>query len=170
MGLPSEDSEDDDYAPEGLDGSGCLDVDHDSAEFFEESFTSKDSVEATDGLQSENFGFPSDDSDDNDFDPSQPDLSMKSERDGSSSDESDFTSDTNDLKDEINEFNGDLSSKQNNSITSEQSNKEVFGRNCDKSSENAEPFPSLNPDVSVLSSKRNQERLDYKKLYDVSFF
>ncbi|KAJ4837462.1 hypothetical protein Tsubulata_013172 [Turnera subulata] len=39
-----------------------------------------------------NFGLPSDDSDDNDYDPDGPEIDDRSEGDGSSSDESDFTS------------------------------------------------------------------------------
>ncbi|KAJ9175202.1 hypothetical protein P3X46_013780 [Hevea brasiliensis] len=62
----------------------------------------------------QNFGLPSDDSDDNDYDPDGPEIDEKSQGDESSSDESDFTS----VSDELEASPGD---KQNLGLSSDDS-------------------------------------------------
>ncbi|KAJ0238315.1 Homeobox protein [Hirschfeldia incana] len=166
--LPSDDSEDEEYDPDGLndnandeDGS---DDDSDDSENEDGSCDESDCTSASDEMvksfkeANDIMGYPSDDSEDDDYDPDAP-VPDEDKMQGSS--DSDNTSDSEDLEAS---FKGDESNHQD----------EVTPRGKPGRKK------SQLPDVSISESdtgidddgivdvpgRRKVERLDYKKLYD----
>ncbi|XP_073525470.1 uncharacterized protein [Phyllobates terribilis] len=139
-GLPSEDSEDDDYNPNGVGD----DQDHDDESDFS---SASEDLEAP---QKQNYeeqypGLPSDDSEDDDYNPNFTHTKEQSKHESSSSD---FTSASEDLH--------------------------AFPTNDEVSSKDE---PQMSPsrvvqeldDSMPVSSRREVERLDYKKLHDEAY-
>ncbi|MQL94158.1 hypothetical protein Taro_026817, partial [Colocasia esculenta] len=174
--LPSDDSEDGDYDPENMKADKELEEGSSSDE-SDFTSTSEDSEPSNRNLRDESFGFPSDDSEDIDYDPDKPNLEQKAAEDSSSSDESDFTSDTDDLNipdndtSDVNEVSAYPASKFPVSVS--HSDKESDARDTNKSAAKSllPPLESgIGQEIVVpLSGKRHRERFDYKKLYDDAY-
>ncbi|CAM8971666.1 unnamed protein product [Rhodiola kirilowii] len=157
LGLPSDDSEDDDFDPENLDVDEKVEVDksgegHESSEGEEstsdESDFTSDSEDLGDFIKKEQLeGNPLDDSDeeDDDYDPDapQPDEQNKEE-----SSNSDFTSASDDFVPEAD----------NAASTINENSQELLAA---VETEQESPGPA--------SKKRDLERLDYKRLYDETY-
>jgi remodeling and spacing factor 1 len=111
------------------------------------------------------LGLPSEDSGDGDFDPAGPDSS-EDQKDGLNSEESDFTSDSDDFCAEIAKSCG-----QDEVSASPLSNvklRAADNRSDEENHNNAFMDMELEQDMVLpVSSRRQVERLDYKKLYDV---
>lgn len=149
--LPSDDSGDDDYNPNGQED---VEVEGGESSSDESEYASASEKLEDPPHEDQYLGLPSDDSEDNDYDPNTQDLSVKVTEESSSS-SSDFTSDSEDLAD----FKG--SSRQKCKVGKQPSI--------------VDELSLLEPDLSQedftpASGKRNVERLDYKKLYEVSPF
>jgi len=165
--LPSDDSEDYDYEPDGPEVNV---EDHKEESDF--TSASKDSDASNSNKQNENFGFSSDDSEDNDYDPDAPDLDKSIPKNGSSSDESDFTSDSDEFCNELSKTSGaneDSASSLQNLKPIVQSGEGTCGEDINNSELLSTSEPDLNQENELVFAKRQIERLDYKKLYDVSF-
>lgn len=185
LGLPSDDSEDDDYDPDCVEPDEKIEKESSSSEESDSTSTSDDSRASADDKQHRKSGFSSDDSEDNDYDPDAPELDEKVQSEASSSDESDFSSDTNDLipSKHDNESSGsDNESSWNHAEPTENQAEpvgdfdggkpETFQRT--KQTSSSELLSTLERDQSgenslPVSGKRLRERLDYKKLHDVNF-
>lgn len=145
LGLPSDDSDDGDYNPDvaedkEVEGGDSSSDESENASASEKMKASRD--------KDPYLGLPSEDSEDNDFDPDAVDHDKDVAEESSSSD---FTSDSEDLADVVK--GNALSGHDNNTVP-------------------ASSLPELNPgeeDFTPVSGKRNVEKLDYKKLYDVSY-
>ncbi|KAI3827959.1 hypothetical protein L1987_02048 [Smallanthus sonchifolius] len=146
LGLPSDDSEDDDYNPDGPQ------VEEDEIDAEDSSSDESDFSSASEDLgvfaKNDQFlGLPSEDSEDDDFNPERPDSDEEVKKESS---RSDFTSDSDDL--------GDIQ----NEVTSGEIQGPVLSQDKEKLAEaNME-----NDDFGPITAKRNVERLDYKKLHD----
>ncbi|TVU35119.1 hypothetical protein EJB05_16990, partial [Eragrostis curvula] len=106
----------------------------------------------------DDLGLPSEDSEDDDFDPAGPDSS-EDQKTESHSEESDFTSDSDDFCDEIAKSSGQVEvSVSPLSNVNEESCNDAFTE------------MELEQDVVLpVSGRRQVERLDYKKLYDEAY-
>ncbi|KAF2295725.1 hypothetical protein GH714_033739 [Hevea brasiliensis] len=102
----------------------------------------------------QNFGLPSDDSDDNDYDPDGPEIGEKSQGDESSSDESDFTS----VSDELEASPGN---KQNLGLPSDDSEDDDYDPDCPDLDENVKEESSSSDFTSdsedLATSLHNKE-------------
>nr|XP_043630596.1 pathogenesis-related homeodomain protein [Erigeron canadensis]XP_043630597.1 pathogenesis-related homeodomain protein [Erigeron canadensis]XP_043630598.1 pathogenesis-related homeodomain protein [Erigeron canadensis] len=149
-GLPSDDSGDDDYDPDGPEIEEEADAEEDSSsDESDSSFVSEDlgAVANNDPL----LGLPSDDSEDDDFNPDKVDSDKGAKAISSSSD---FTSDFDDL--------GDINK---NEVTSDEVQESVVPAT-------EEEIPKTNmedDDCGPITAKRCVERLDYKKLHDETY-
>lgn len=174
-GSSSDDSEDEEYDPDKPDSSEKVEGNKSSSD-DSSYFSASDDLAACHsnekylGLPS---GLPSEDSEDDDFNPSAPDQDNQVKQ-GSSS--SDFTSDSEDLEALIEDetatsedpwqTSSSAHHKQNSlGFTEEISNVGRKKRQTLKDELSYLKEASAEP----LSSKRHVERLDYKKLNDVSF-
>jgi hypothetical protein len=170
FGPSSDDSDDNDYEPDGPD------IDKKSQE-EESSSDESDFTSASDEFKAppdgkEYLGLSSDDSEDDDYDPDAPVLEEKLKQESSSSD---FTSDSEDLAATI---NGDGLSLEDECHMPIEPRGVSNGRKSKfdgkkMQSLNSELLSMLEPDLcqdesATVSGKRNVDRLDYKKLYDVS--
>ncbi|KAL8195245.1 hypothetical protein R6Q57_025648 [Mikania cordata] len=148
LGLPSDDSEDDDYNPDGPKLEDVADAEESSSDESDFSSASDDLGAVANNEQF--FGLPSDDSEDDDFNPDKADSDEEAKMNTSGSD---FTSDSDDL--------GDMKIE----VTS------VKVQGLDVSGDEEE-LPELNrekDDFGPITAKRNVERLDYKKLHDETY-
>ncbi|ONK75868.1 uncharacterized protein A4U43_C03F21390 [Asparagus officinalis] len=185
--MPSDDSEDYDYDPDGLEAdvndhkgeSGPGESESEESESGESesegsdfSAASEDSDAPNSNKKNENFGLPSsDDSEDDDFDPDAPDASKNISKD-SSSDESDFTSDSDEFCNELSKnlgINEDSATSLSNLKPLAQSGEGTYSGNMDSSELLSPSEPVLGQENEVPSGKRQLERLDYKKLYDEAY-
>lgn len=151
MRLPSDDSEDNDYNPDGPDdeakaeGSGSSSDGSDSSGSDSSDFSSvSEDLEAIGG-DDQYLGLPSDDSEDDDYDPDITNTNDDVDRESSSSD---FTSASEDLGAAIRDDGG--------------------------SGDDETVLPLLQADQDTadspaVSGRRHVERLDYKKLYDETY-
>lgn len=166
LGLPSDDSEDGDYDPDLPDT-----VDQDDESSSDQSSSDKSGyASASEQLEASSnddqyLGLPSDDSEDDDFDPSAPDLDEGVRQESSSSD---FTSDSEDLA----ALGDDQSSKYDNPSV-KNSNGKSSGCGPSKSALHNELSSLLESGLDKdglepVLGRRQVERLDYKKLHDVS--
>lgn len=160
LGLPSDDSDDADYDPD----APQVDEDQGDDSGSDESGHNTASDKLGAPLKDDYMGLPSDDSEDDDFDPDAPEREKIKEESSSS----DFTSDSEDLAaaavggvmDEVNSFRGGGRRSSRNSFEKKEI---VKGELQSLLEEDADK------DVSMpMTGKRHVERLDYKKLYDVS--
>lgn len=146
LGLPSDDSDDDDFNPDVAEDEEVEGCDESSSD---ESVDASASEEMEASRKDDPYlGLPSEDSEDNDYDPNRADHDNDVAEENSSSD---FTSDSEDLADVV---KGNTVSKQKNDPASASSS-HGLGR--------------VQEATTLVSGKRNIERLDYKKLYDVSY-
>ena len=160
--LPSDDSEDEEYDPEGLnDNEGDEDGSDDSDESENEDGSSDESASASEEMigsfkdAKDIMNLPSDDSEDDDYDPDAPARDEDKMQESSNSDDSD--------SDDVEANSKGDESDQQDEVTPHGK----LGRKKSKL-----------PDVSISESdagigedvpgRRKVERLDYKKLYDVS--
>ncbi|KAI4298527.1 hypothetical protein L6164_032075 [Bauhinia variegata] len=177
LGLPSDDSDDDDYNPdvaedEEIRGGELKSDESDYSSASEELKASPSDEMKARHNKDQYLGLPSDDSEDDDFDPNASDLERKDMEESSSSD---FTSDCEDLTTAI-----DVSQDQNPMFASLNDIRLSKGSGrlkckvgkkqslADELSSLTEPDPGLE-DSNPVYGKRNIERLDYKKLYDETF-
>ncbi|XP_062089811.1 homeobox protein HAT3.1 [Humulus lupulus] len=159
--LPSDDSEDDDYDPDGQEIEEKIDTD-DSSSDESEYASACDELEAPPNNEM-SLRLSSDDSDDNDYDPNALDIDENVKQESSSSD---FTSDSEDLAATVDDNNAKrLLGK---------SNKQGFKCGGNKSSLKGELLDILNSGPgedgsSLISEKRHVSRLDYKRLHDEAY-
>lgn len=161
QGLPSDDSDDDDYNPNGKED---VEVEGGESSSDESEYASASEKLEDSHHEDPYLGLPSEDSEDNDYDPSAPDLDNKVTEESSSSD---FTSDSEDLAAAIEDNTSPGHVKQTKSRQ-----KSKVGKNPSMVDEvSSLQEPELEEEgFTPVSGKRNVERLDYKKLYDVSSF
>lgn len=165
--LPSDESDDDDYDPEGPGTDANIQGDDSSTDHSEYASASEE-LEAP-ANDEQHLGLPSDDSEDDDYNPDGPDLEENVKQESSSSD---FTSDSEDLAvalddDGSSENDGPMSS----SLDSKRTANECDGqssRHVGKLSSLKKELLSIQDGSPPVSRTRHVERLDYKRLHDVS--
>ncbi|XVE93460.1 hypothetical protein REPUB_Repub01dG0194700 [Reevesia pubescens] len=168
FGLPSDDSDDNDYNPGSSETDERDQGDESSSD--ESDFTSKSEELKVPGNVDPYLGLPSDDSEDDDYDPDGPDHNNVA-KPGSSS--SDFTSDSEDLgamlEDDISSQNA-VGPMSNRASRDSKRQKPKLGG---KESLNDELISTMESasgqDGAAVSKKRSNERLDYKRLYDEAY-
>lgn len=146
FGSQSNDSDDNNYNPDGLE------LDDEKADDIANISASSNEVSQKDELL---LRLPSDDSEDDDYDPSALDLDEQNKVESSSS--SDFTSDSEDLAAIVKDDSSNVS--------------KIVGNTTPKNDDTSPNFGlALGQDDSTfLPGKRCVERLDYKRLYDETF-
>jgi len=163
FGLPSDDSDDNDYNPcepddEKVEGDESSSDESEYASAAEDLEAPAEELEAPPN-EEQYLGLPSDDSEDDEYDPDAPDLDEKVTKESSSSD---FTSDSEDFAAVLYENRplGGSGGKRSKTGGKKQSlNDELL------STIDTEPGQDGSAPVS---GRRQVERLDYKKLHDVS--
>lgn len=180
--LPSDDSDDNDFDPnmpeehvvskeegtseeeEEEDEDGGSDAD--DSDFLT---CSDDSEPLIEKKKVDDLGLPSEDSEDDDYDPAGPDSDKDVEKKKLSSDESDFTSDSDEFCKEIAKSGGhdEVSSPPLPDAKVGDMKKSTAQANTASSAD--DPMETeIDQSVVLPDSRRRQaERLDYKKLYDV---
>ncbi|KAI3805026.1 hypothetical protein L1987_27022 [Smallanthus sonchifolius] len=148
LGLPSDDSEDDDYNPDGPKLEEEADAEDSSSD--ESDFSSASEDLGAVANNEELLGLPSEDSEDDDFNPDRVDSDEEAKMKSSGSD---FTSDSDDLGD----------------IKNEVASAEVQGLDMSGDKEELPESNMENDDFGPIIAKRNVERLDYKKLHDETY-
>ncbi|XP_061959157.1 homeobox protein HAT3.1-like isoform X2 [Populus nigra] len=171
FGPSSDDSDDNDYDPDGPDIDKKSQKEESSSD--ESDFTSASDEFKAPPDGKEYSGLSSDDSEDDDYDPDAPVLEEKLKQESSSSD---FTSDSEDLAATI---NGDGLSLEDECRMPIEPRGVSNGRKSKfdgkkMQSLNSELLSMLEPDLcqdesATVSGKRNVDRLDYKKLYDETY-
>ncbi|KAF8719244.1 hypothetical protein HU200_023939 [Digitaria exilis] len=180
--LPSDDSDDNDFDPNiseehvasKEEGSSEEEEEEDSGSDSDDSNLSSDSDDSeplADKKKVDDLGLPSEDSEDDDYDPAGPDSDKDIEKKKSSSDESDFSSDSDDFCKEIAKSGGhdEVSSppSQDGKVKDmERSTDQANTENSGDYTMEAEMDQSV---VLPVSGRRQTERLDYKKLYDEAY-
>ncbi|CAK8573880.1 unnamed protein product [Lathyrus sativus] len=169
LGLPSDDSDDDDYNPNGPED---VEVEGGESSSDESEYVSASEKLEETGHEDQYMGLPSEDSDDDDYDPDAPNLGGKATEESSNSD---FTSDSEDLaatiKDNMSvEQDGDVTSALLDNVKNKGSNKQNRKKPslADELSSLVEPDLG-EEDLTLASGKRNVERLDYQKLYEETY-
>ncbi|KAF3435509.1 hypothetical protein FNV43_RR22598 [Rhamnella rubrinervis] len=166
--LPSDESDDDDYDPEGPGTDENIQGDESSPDHSEYASASEE-LEAP-ANDEQHLGLPSDDSEDDDYNPDGPDLEKNVKQESSSSD---FTSDSEDLAAALDDYgssenvgpmSSSLDSKRTASECDEQSSTH-FG----KLSSLKKELLSIQDGSPPVSRTRQIERLDYKKLHDDAY-
>ncbi|XP_042009772.1 pathogenesis-related homeodomain protein-like [Salvia splendens] len=161
-GLSSDDSEDEEYDPDKPDSSEKVEGNESSSD-ESSSFAASDDLAASNNNE-KYLGLPSDDSEDDDFNPSAPNQDNQVKQDNSSSD---FSSDSEDLGALI----------EDETATSEDHKQKSQGFSEEISTVGRKKRQSLKDELSYLaeasaeplSRKRHVERLDYKKLNDETY-
>lgn len=164
--LPSDDSDDEEYYPDGLNDNENDDNDEsengdgssDESDFTSASDEMIESFKEGKDIMKDIMNLPSDDSEDDDFDP---DALTRDEDKMQESSNSDFSSDSEDP--EIS-FKGEESNQQDEVMPFRELRKKSKLPNVSASESDAE----LDQGLADVPARRNVERLDYKKLYDVS--
>lgn len=177
--LPSDDSDDNDFDPNMSEENvaskeeGSSEEDEDEGSDSDDSnfLTSSDSDDSeplADKKKVDDLGLPSEDSEDDDYDPAGPDSDEDIQKKKSSSDESDFSSDSDDFCKEIAKSGGhdEVSSPPLPDVKEdmERSTDQANTANSGDDPMEAEMDQSV---VLPVSRRRQTERLDYKRLYDV---
>ncbi|PSS29295.1 Pathogenesis-related homeodomain protein [Actinidia chinensis var. chinensis] len=180
LGLPSDDSEDNDYNPDGSEVDVKVEGNESSSD--ESDFYSASEDIGASPISKQNLEQSSDDSEDDDYDPSAPDLDEQVKEESSSSD---FTSDPEDFSVAFDDHRSPL---ENESVPDEPmcvssdhtmpdrgSNVEIskVGRRK-KQTINDELLSLLETgtdrgEFAPVSGRRHVERLDYKQLYDETY-
>ncbi|KAI3914150.1 hypothetical protein MKW98_003223 [Papaver atlanticum] len=174
LGLPSDDSEDDDYDPDRLDLDEQKDEEGSSSDESDCSFASDD---VEDLPQKDPYlGLPSDDSDDDDYNPDAMDVDEQVNKDESSS--SGFSSDSGDSAPLSDDGKGSLGGDEVRMPSSVDGPKPLHGSDHQgpkkikgkKETKNPELRSILEQgDASPVSGKRNRKQFDYKKLNDETY-
>ncbi|KAG4205705.1 hypothetical protein ERO13_A04G119300v2 [Gossypium hirsutum] len=167
-GLPSDDSDDNDYNPDISENDEKDQEDESSSD--ESDFTSASDEVEVPAKVDPYLGLPSDDSEDDDYNPDGPDQDHDNVAKSESS-SSDFSSDSDDLGamlvDDISSQKGHMS---NGSSRKSKSKKPKLSG---KKSLNSEVLTTMEPasgeDDATVSEKRSIPRLDYKRLYDETY-
>ncbi|PPD90655.1 hypothetical protein GOBAR_DD12394 [Gossypium barbadense] len=167
-GLPSDDSDDNDYNPDISENDEKDQEDESSSD--ESDFTSTSDEVEVPAKVDPYLGLPSDDSEDDDYNPDGPDQDHDNVAKSESS-SSDFSSDSDDLGamlvDDISSQKGHMS---NGSSRKSKSKKPKLSG---KKSLNSEVLTTMEPasgeDDATVSEKRSIPRLDYKRLYDETY-
>jgi hypothetical protein len=180
--LPSDDSDDNDFDPNmpeehvasKEEGSSEEEDEEDGESDSDDSnfLTSSDSDDTeplTDKKKVDDLGLPSEDSEDDDYDPAGPDSDKDVQKKESNSDESDFTSDSDDFCEEIAKSGGhdEVSSPPLPDGKVDDMEKSTAQANTANSNDDPMETEMDQSVVLPVSGKRQTERLDYKKLYDV---
>ncbi|TXG64179.1 hypothetical protein EZV62_011173 [Acer yangbiense] len=187
LGLPSDDSEDDDYNPDAPEPEEKVTQDSSSSDFTSDSEdlaavlkddkslgneedTSASRPRDTDELKASAndnvyLGLPSDDSDDDDYNPDAPEPDEKVTQDSSSSD---FTSDSDDLA-AVLEDDKSPGSKEGTTSASHLRDGQRFNENVSLNNEQLNILESGKDGVTSVYEKRSIEKMDYKKLYDETY-
>ncbi|KAG7577868.1 Homeobox domain [Arabidopsis thaliana x Arabidopsis arenosa] len=169
--LPSDDSDDEEYDPDGLndnendeDGSDDNeeseneDGSSDESEFTSASDEMIESFKEGKDIMKDIMALPSDDSEDDDYDPDAPTCDEEKE-----SSNSDCTSDSEELE---TSFKGDKSNQQAEDTPLEDPGRQTSQLPCDAI---LESDVGLDDGSAGVSRRRNVERLNYKKLYDEEY-
>ncbi|KAK8617650.1 hypothetical protein V6N13_080559 [Hibiscus sabdariffa] len=169
FGLPSDDSEDNDYNPDISENDEKDQGDESSSD--ESDFTSaSEELEAPANVDPY-VGLPSEDSEDDDYDPDGLNHDNVAKPESSSSD---FTSDSEDLgavlaEDDISSPK-DGSPMSNGASRNSESRKPKLGGNKSMNDELLSIMESASKeDGATVSDKRSIQRLDYKRLYDETY-
>jgi hypothetical protein len=177
--LPSDDSDDNDFDPNmpeehvasKEEGSSEEEEDDDGGSDSDDSdfLTCSDDLEPLiDKKKVDDLGLPSEDSEDDDYDPAGPDSDKDVEK-KSNSDESDFTSDSDDFCKEIKKSGGhdEVSSPPLPDVKVGDMEKNTAQSNTTSSADDPMETEIDQSVVLPVSRRRQAERLDYKRLYDV---
>ncbi|CAH9086430.1 unnamed protein product [Cuscuta epithymum] len=155
-GLPSDDSEDDDYHPDNPQVDENVSQE-DESKSDDESDSSDTSFELETPNDELLLGLPSEDSEDDDYEPDAPECNSEQVMHDSSS--SDFTSDSEDFGLVL----------QNNTSPSQEDQSKRNKVGGGTHSLKCEVDFLLQSDDALASGKRHVERLDYKKLHDEAY-
>ncbi|XP_042450981.1 homeobox protein HOX1A-like [Zingiber officinale] len=168
---PSDDSEDNDYDPD-VEVAAEEKEEGSSSEEIDSTSLSEEDLESVGYNNVDVLGLPSDDSEDDDYDPECLDPNKDDQNEGPASNESDFTSDSD-------EFCLELSKRVNvDEVTSSQLDSRMAdcsqeGRKATrKNTTNTRHPPMVEADFDnscPVPKTRQQQRLDYEKLNDVSY-
>lgn len=176
-GLPSDDSDDNDYDPDGPETDNKVEGEESSSDESEYASAS-DGLETPKSNDEQYLGLPSEDSEDDDYNPHAPDVNEDVKQESSSSD---FTSDSEDLGAALD--NNIMSSEdvEGPKSTSLDDSKPHRGSG-ERSSRRGQKKHSLKDELisllesgpgqgesASLSGKRHIERLDYKRLHDEAY-
>lgn len=173
--FPSDDSDDDDYDPDGPGTVEKVGGDESSSDESEYASACEELEGEASPKDEQQFGLSSDDSEDNDYDPDAPDLNENAKQESSSSD---FTSDSEDLVFTLDD--GQFSEKDDVNMSSSLDPKAPLGKSQsskhggNKSSIKEELLEILDSGTGhdgspPISGKRKVERLDYKRLHDETY-
>ncbi|XVE49277.1 hypothetical protein DITRI_Ditri01bG0070100 [Diplodiscus trichospermus] len=168
FGLPSDDSDDNDYNPD------CSEDEKDQGDESssdESDFTSTSKELEVPANVDPYLGLPSDDSeDDDDYDPDGPDHDNVAKMESSSSD---FTSDSEDLGATLED---NISSQKDGGLLSDSASRDTKRRKPKLGGKKSLKDELLSimesasgQDAAAVSKKRSNERLDYKRLYDETY-
>ncbi|XWS39896.1 hypothetical protein CRYUN_Cryun18bG0093900 [Craigia yunnanensis] len=168
FGLPSDDSDDNDYNPDSSETDEKDQGDESSSD--ESDFTStSEELEAPANVDPY-LGLPSDDSEDDDYDPDGPDHDNVVKTESSSSD---FTSDSEDLGTSVEDNISSQKEEGAVSINASRDSKRRKPKLGGKEFLNDELLSIIESaskqDGAAVSKKRSNERLDYKRLYDETY-
>ncbi|XWS68094.1 hypothetical protein CRYUN_Cryun04dG0060700 [Craigia yunnanensis] len=168
FGLPSDDSDDNDYNPGSSETEEKDQGDESSSD--ESDFTSTSEELEVPANVDPYLGLPSDDSEDDDYDPDGPHHDNVAEPESSSSD---FTSDSEDLGATLEDNNSSQKDEGPMSNSASRDSKRRKPKLGGKKSLNDELLSIMESasgqDGAVVSKKRGNERLDYKRLYDETY-
>ncbi|XVE66757.1 hypothetical protein DITRI_Ditri08aG0104900 [Diplodiscus trichospermus] len=162
FGLPSDDSDDNDYNPDSSETDEEDPGDESSSD--ESDFTSTSEESEGPANADPYLGLPSDDSEDDEYDPAGPDQDNVVKPESSSSD---FTSDSEDFDATLED---NISSRKDEGALSINASRDSKGRKPKlggKESLNDELLSIM--ESASVSKKRSNERLDYKRLYDETY-
>lgn len=170
-GLPSDDSDDDDYDPDKPEVDNMVLGEESSSDESDYFSASEEPVSA---LKADHIlGLPSDDSEDDDYDPSAADDSERVKQESSSSD---FTSDSEDFggmfheKEPLGEEAGCVSSVSTQSNPGVGFIDQILKVGADKKHSLSDELSFLlESNDAPVSGKRHVERLDYKKLHEETY-
>ncbi|XP_066366473.1 homeobox protein HOX1A [Miscanthus floridulus] len=178
--LPSDDSDDNDFDPNmpeehvvsKEEGSSEDEEDEDGGSDSDDSdfLTCSDDSEPLMDKKVDDLGLPSEDSEDDDYDPAGPDSDKDVEK-KSSSDESDFSSDSDDFCKEIAKSGGHDEVSLPPLPDAKVGDMEKSTAQANTASSADDPMETEIDQSVVLpvSRRRQAERLDYKKLYDEAY-
>ncbi|KAM2605517.1 hypothetical protein TB2_034313 [Malus domestica] len=177
-GLPSDDSDDNDYDPDGPETDDEVQGEESSSDDESKYASASDGLETPKNNDEQYLGLPSDDSEDDDYNPDAPEVTEELKKESSSSD---FTSDSEDLGaslDDNNMFAEDVESPKAMSLD-ESGPLRGSGKQSSRRGQKKQPLKdellSLlesgpgQAGAAPVSGKRHIERLNYKKLHDETY-
>nr|XP_008338248.1 homeobox protein HAT3.1-like isoform X1 [Malus domestica]XP_008338250.1 homeobox protein HAT3.1-like isoform X1 [Malus domestica]XP_008338251.1 homeobox protein HAT3.1-like isoform X1 [Malus domestica]XP_017178666.1 homeobox protein HAT3.1-like isoform X1 [Malus domestica]XP_028965500.1 homeobox protein HAT3.1-like isoform X1 [Malus domestica] len=176
-GLPSDDSDDNDYDPDGPETNDEVPGEESSSDESEYASAS-DGLDTPKNNDEQYLGLPSDDSEDDDYNPDAPEVIEDDKKESSSSD---FTSDSEDLGAALDDNNMSAEDVEGPKSTSLDESGPLRGSSKQSSRRGQKKQPLKDEVLSLLelgpgqggaapvSGKRHIERLDYKKLHDETY-